>query len=111
MVGICDINQISGGYDPLLPPLFFPPSCVISARVGSQFASFLLGAGAGAGGEAGGRAAASLEHIASVVQRGEEAPASNGEVEKNALMKTSSCSGWRLCGRLDCSEIMRRLFL
>lgn len=30
---------------------------------------------------------------------------------ENALMKTSSCSGWHLCGRLDCLEIMRRLFL
>lgn len=55
--------------------LFFPPSCIIAAQVGSELRSFLAGAG-------GGRAAALLEHISNVVQRGEEAPASNGEVEK-----------------------------
>lgn len=57
----------------LLPS--FPLSCIIAAQVGSELLSFLAGAG-------GGRAAALLEHIANVVQRGEEAPASNGEVEK-----------------------------
>lgn len=62
----------------------FPLSYIISAPVGSEWVSFRGGGAAGAAGGAGGvgGAAALLEHIANDVQRGEKAPASNGEVEK-----------------------------